>query len=77
VKIITQARENQERLLDDKGSENGELDPAANLREELWRAFENPHIGTAALVFYYVTGFFIAISVLANVIETSELLVIR
>ena len=63
-------RENQERLLDDKGSENGELDPAANLREELWRAFENPHIGTAALVFYYVTGFFIAISVLANVIET-------
>jgi potassium voltage-gated channel Shal-related subfamily D protein len=47
--------------LDDKGSENGELDPAANLREELWRAFENPHIGTAALVFYYVTGFFIAI----------------
>lgn len=63
-------RENQERLLDDKASENGELDPASNLRERMWRAFENPHIGTPALVFYYVTGFFIAISVLANVIET-------
>lgn len=63
-------RENQERLLDDKGSENGELDPASNLRERMWRAFENPHIGTAALVFYYVTGFFIAVSVLANVVET-------
>ncbi|XP_063436582.1 potassium voltage-gated channel protein Shal-like isoform X1 [Mytilus trossulus] len=63
-------RENQERLLDDKGSEDNELDPAKNLREQLWRAFENPHISTAALVFYYVTGFFIAVSVLANVIET-------
>ncbi|CAG2197614.1 potassium voltage-gated channel protein Shal-like isoform X8 [Mytilus edulis] len=63
-------RENQERLLDDKGSEDNELDPAKNLRERFWRAFENPHISTAALVFYYVTGFFIAVSVLANVIET-------
>ncbi|CAC5366975.1 KCND2 [Mytilus coruscus] len=63
-------RENQERLLDDKGSENDELDPAKNLRERFWRAFENPHISTAALVFYYVTGFFIAVSVLANVVET-------
>lgn len=36
----------------------------------MWRWFENPHIGTAALVFYYVTGFFIAVSVMANVIET-------
>lgn len=63
-------RENTERLLDDQDSENAELDPATNLRERLWRAFENPHIGTAALVLYYVTGFFIAVSVMANVIET-------
>ena len=65
-------RENQERLIDDKASENEHLDPAINLRERMWRAFENPHIGTAALVFYYVTGFFIAVSVMANVVETIE-----
>jgi potassium voltage-gated channel Shal-related subfamily D protein len=63
-------RENAERLMDDKGSENGELDPAISFREKMWRAFENPHIGTTALVFYYVTGFFIAVSVLANVVDT-------
>ena len=32
------------------------------LRERMWRAFENPHTSTPALVFYYVTGFFIAVS---------------
>ena len=36
----------------------------------MWKAFENPHTSTAALVFYYVTGFFIAVSVIANVAET-------
>ena len=63
----------------------------------MWRAFENPHTSTPALVFtrsdqndkkekpnklkkkmqrttqkvfYYVTGFFIAVSVMANVVET-------
>eukprot|EP00061_Rhincodon_typus_P003593 g20469.t1 len=39
-------------------------------RQRLWRAFENPHVSTLALVFYYVTGFFIAVSVVANVLET-------
>ncbi|KAI5617954.1 potassium voltage-gated channel subfamily D member 2 precursor [Silurus asotus] len=39
-------------------------------RESMWRAFENPHTSTMALVFYYVTGFFIAVSVMANVVET-------
>ncbi|KAK3587536.1 hypothetical protein CHS0354_004821 [Potamilus streckersoni] len=63
-------RENSERLIDDKASENGEGIPAENLRERMWRAFENPHVGTTALVFYYVTGFFIAVSVMANVVET-------
>ena len=63
-------RENAERLQEDKGSENGDVDSAASIRESMWRAFENPHIGTTALVFYYVTGFFIAISVMANVVET-------
>ena len=65
-------RENQERIQDDE-----EMDPANDLvspdlsfRETMWRAFENPHTSTMALVFYYVTGFFIAVSVMANVVET-------
>lgn len=63
-------RENSERLLDDKASDAGDNQPLESIREEMWRAFENPHTGTAALVFYYVTGFFIAVSVMANVVET-------
>jgi potassium voltage-gated channel Shal-related subfamily D protein len=67
-------RENTERLMDDKLSENGEANQPilTNNRERMWRAFENPHTSTAALVFYYVTGFFIAVSVMANVIETGK-----
>ncbi|XP_014213024.1 potassium voltage-gated channel protein Shal isoform X2 [Copidosoma floridanum] len=64
-------RENLERLNDDKASEDGDHTPQlTDLRQRMWRAFENPHTSTAALVFYYVTGFFIAVSVLANVLET-------
>ena len=36
----------------------------------MWNQFENPSASTAALVFYYVTGFFIAVSVAANITET-------
>ncbi|XP_051916572.1 potassium voltage-gated channel subfamily D member 2-like isoform X2 [Hippocampus zosterae] len=69
-------RENAERLQDDEemdggGSGGGEAPPLKlTAREYLWRAFENPHTSTLALVFYYVTGFFIAVSVMANVAET-------
>lgn len=65
-------RENAERLMDDKLSENGDqnLQQLTNIRQKMWRAFENPHTSTSALVFYYVTGFFIAVSVMANVVET-------
>ncbi|KAK2150318.1 hypothetical protein LSH36_412g02021 [Paralvinella palmiformis] len=63
-------RDNAERLMDDKSSDNGDQHPQTNLRERMWRAFENPHTSTSALVFYYVTGFFIAVSVMANVVET-------
>uniref|UniRef100_A0A8C8SKJ5 Potassium voltage-gated channel subfamily D member 3 n=1 Tax=Pelusios castaneus TaxID=367368 RepID=A0A8C8SKJ5_9SAUR len=65
-------RENAERLMDDSDSENkqeGSM-PSLSLRETMWRAFENPHTSTLALVFYYVTGFFIAVSVITNVVET-------
>ena len=66
-------RENAERLMDDKMSEveGGQVDlKGLTIRQKMWRAFENPHTGTFALVFYYVTGFFIAVSVMANVVET-------
>ncbi|KAM9845664.1 A-type voltage-gated potassium channel KCND2 [Aulostomus maculatus] len=65
-------RENQERIQDDDETDPTNDLVAADLsfRETMWRAFENPHTSTMALVFYYVTGFFIAVSVLANVMET-------
>ncbi|XP_072310057.1 A-type voltage-gated potassium channel KCND2 isoform X2 [Eucyclogobius newberryi] len=65
-------RENQERIQDDEESDqaNDQTPPDMSFRETMWRAFENPHTSTMALVFYYVTGFFIAVSVLANVVET-------
>ena len=54
-------RENAERIMDDKSEDEdakGEV-VLETLRERMWRAFENPHTSTPALVFYYVTGFFI------------------
>lgn len=65
-------RENAERLQDDADTDNtGENAlPTMTARQRVWRAFENPHTSTMALVFYYVTGFFIAVSVIANVVET-------
>ncbi|XP_071784129.1 potassium voltage-gated channel protein Shal-like isoform X2 [Asterias amurensis] len=63
-------RDNAERLMDERSSEMGDTPVLHTMREKMWRAFENPHTGTGALVFYYVTGFFIAVSVFANVVET-------
>ncbi|XP_076132584.1 A-type voltage-gated potassium channel KCND3 [Alosa pseudoharengus] len=63
-------RENAERLLDDQEDNKDAKLPNMTFRETMWRAFENPHTSTMALVFYYVTGFFIAISVITNVVET-------
>ena len=65
-------RENSERLMDDKDSEDGDSVTTKTFREKMWRAFETPHSGTTALVFYYVTGFFIAVSVMCNVVETVQ-----
>ncbi|XP_056878371.1 potassium voltage-gated channel subfamily D member 2 isoform X2 [Takifugu flavidus] len=65
-------RENLERIHDDEESDptNDLISTDTSFRQCMWRAFENPHTSTVALVFYYVTGFFIAVSVLANVAET-------
>ncbi|KAM9474894.1 A-type voltage-gated potassium channel KCND3 isoform 1-T2 [Clarias gariepinus] len=63
-------RENAERLMDDLEDSKDSKLPNMTFRETMWRAFENPHTSTMALVFYYVTGFFIAVSVITNVVET-------
>ncbi|XP_034392929.1 potassium voltage-gated channel subfamily D member 3-like [Cyclopterus lumpus] len=63
-------RENAERLMDDQEDNKDAKPPNMTFREAMWRAFENPHTSTMALVFYYVTGFFIAVSVITNVVET-------
>ena len=52
------------------GKRRKKIEPEATTREQLWKAFENPQTSTTALVFYYVTGFFIALSVTTNVVET-------
>uniref|UniRef100_A0A8R1HKL8 Ion_trans domain-containing protein n=1 Tax=Caenorhabditis japonica TaxID=281687 RepID=A0A8R1HKL8_CAEJA len=63
-------RENQERLMEER-VETAETNTAKlTLQQTMWAAFENPHTSSIALVFYYVTGFFIAVSVLCNIIET-------
>ncbi|CAH8444289.1 unnamed protein product [Schistosoma curassoni] len=63
-------RENKERQQEDKEVVSEEEQLSTNFRDRLWRAFENPQASTLAVVLYYVTGFFIAVSVLANITET-------
>jgi potassium voltage-gated channel Shal-related subfamily D protein len=65
-------RENTERLIDDRLHEDEDKaqPKPQSIRETMWRAFENPQVSTMASVFYYVTGFFIAVSVIANVLDT-------
>jgi len=52
------------------GSEVTKTAEPPTLRGQLWRGFENPQTSTWALVFYYVTGFFIVVSVVTNIVET-------
>ena len=70
-------REYIERTVEDRAvdaledNENAQFDTNdSTCKEQLWKAFEAPHSTTASLVFYYVTGFFITVSVTANVVET-------
>ncbi|KJH49241.1 potassium voltage-gated channel protein Shal [Dictyocaulus viviparus] len=63
-------RENQERLLEERIESNDITKLRQSVQQKMWAAFENPHTSSVALVFYYVTGFFIAVSVLCNIIET-------
>lgn len=63
-------REMQERIIDEKDSEEVADNEPKTFRQKMWRSFEDPQSSTIALVIYYVSGFFIALSVLTNVTET-------
>lgn len=63
-------RENQERVVEETLDAPEKSKQKMSLQETLWNSFENPQVSSVALVFYYVTGFFIAVSVLSNIIET-------
>ncbi|VDK42136.1 unnamed protein product [Anisakis simplex] len=63
-------RENQERLIEEQLECVDKTKRTVSLQQKMWAAFENPHTSSVALVFYYVTGFFIAVSVMCNIIET-------
>ncbi|CEF65141.1 Potassium voltage-gated channel protein Shal [Strongyloides ratti] len=63
-------REQQERLIEERLESDIKKQHFLTIRENLWAAFENPHTSSVALVFYYVTGFFIAVSVMCNIVET-------
>ena len=60
-----------ERLVDHRTLDGQRQTPVdTTLRARMWRGFECPRTSTVATVLYYVTGFFIAVSVIANVAET-------
>uniref|UniRef100_A0AC35TU62 BTB domain-containing protein n=1 Tax=Rhabditophanes sp. KR3021 TaxID=114890 RepID=A0AC35TU62_9BILA len=63
-------REEQERLVEERLETDIKKKQNLTFRQSMWAAFENPHTSSIALVFYYVTGFFIAVSVLCNIVET-------
>lgn len=63
-------RENQERVVEETLDTPEKSKQKLTLQQKMWNSFENPQVSSVALVFYYVTGFFIAVSVLCNIIET-------
>ncbi|KAI0978985.1 hypothetical protein GJ496_011083 [Pomphorhynchus laevis] len=65
-------RDNCERIFYATGEDEDDqiVKDTNTLREKIWRAFEYPHSSTFALVIYYISGFFIAASVITNLVET-------
>lgn len=63
-------RENIERSIETPDVDSRKIPVGKTLRERMWHCFEYPQDSTVAMVVYYVTGFFIAVSVFANVFET-------
>lgn len=64
-------RENQERVVEETLEAPEKSKQNLTLQQKMWNSFENPQVSSVALVFYYVTGFFIAVSVLSNIIGES------
>lgn len=63
-------KENRERLSDEKSMKTEKPIVSTTIRAKLCHAFEHPEATMMSLVIYYVTGFFIAVSVMANIVET-------
>ena len=67
-------KECQERIFEpdklEDGSQNGDENTDSTIREKMWTAFQNPQSSRAASLAYYITGFFIAVSVVSTVVET-------
>lgn len=64
-------REAQEQIMEDVQELAAQEKPkSVTLRQQMFESFEDPQSSTVALIFYYVTGFFIAASVLTNIVET-------
>lgn len=54
----------------DDSSQNGDEVVDQTVREHLWTAFQNPQSSKLASISYYITGLFIAVSVISTVVET-------
>jgi potassium voltage-gated channel Shal-related subfamily D protein 2 len=63
-------RENQEQILNDNESDDTNWPPVTDMRQKLWRFFENPQSSKAALIFQYQSIFMIVVFVLVHIIET-------
>lgn len=67
-------KECMERMIEpdkaDDSSQNNDDNPDLPIRQRLWTAFQNPQSSAVASMFYYITGFFIAVSVVSTVVET-------
>ncbi|XP_027058573.1 potassium voltage-gated channel protein Shal-like [Pocillopora damicornis] len=67
-------KECEERIFEpdklEDGSQNGEENTDSTIREKMWTAFQNPQSSRPATLAYYITGFFIAVSVISTVVET-------
>ena len=56
VRESTERQDGEDDSDDETQAGSGASAALTTVRERMWRAFENPHTSTPALVFYYVTG---------------------
>ncbi|CDI98309.1 potassium voltage gated channel subfamily D [Echinococcus multilocularis] len=68
--FVEKKREDADRFVTKKEEQPFNRSKTNSFREQLWFAFENPQFTNFGQMLYYVSGFFIALSVLANIVET-------